>query len=65
MIVETYLPYDYYAMMVGVLVDQKAFMKIVECDYKDMFKKFQSLGFDFSVLSFQWFVCLFSYSLSE
>jgi hypothetical protein len=52
MIIETYLPYDYYAMMVGILIDQKVFMKLFECDYKQLFEKFKSLGFDFAILSF-------------
>ena len=30
MIVETYLPFDYFAMMVGVLIDQKMFMRFVQ-----------------------------------
>ena len=52
MIVESYLPFDYFAMMVGVLVDQKMFMKLVEVDYKVLFNKFQELGFDPSILAF-------------
>ena len=30
MIVETYLPFEYFSMMVGVLIDQKIFMRFVE-----------------------------------
>lgn len=30
MIIESYLPIDYFAMMIGVLVDQKVFMQIVQ-----------------------------------
>jgi len=30
MIIECYLPFDYFEMMVGVLIDQKVFMKLVE-----------------------------------
>jgi Rab-GTPase-TBC domain len=65
MIVESYLPFDYFAMMVGVLIDQKMFMKFVQCEFKNMFKKFNQLGFDPSILAFQWFVCIFSYNMPE
>eukprot|EP00347_Sterkiella_histriomuscorum_P014415 403360950 len=65
MIIETYLPFDYFEMMVGVLIDQKVFMKLVECDYKELYNKFQEMGFDFSILAFQWFVCIFSYNMPE
>jgi len=65
MIVETYLPFDYFAMMVGVLIDQKMFMRFVQQEFKMMYKKFESLGFDPSILAFQWFVCIFSYSMPE
>lgn len=51
MIIETYLPFDYFAMMIGVLVDQKVFMKFVEFDFKELHKKFNELGFDPSVLA--------------
>jgi hypothetical protein len=65
MIVESYLPFDYFAMMVGVLIDQKMFMKFVCCEFKNMHSKFTSLGFDPSILAFQWFVCIFSYNMPE
>jgi hypothetical protein len=29
MIVENYLPFEYFSMMVGVLIDQKVFMRFV------------------------------------
>jgi hypothetical protein len=52
MIVESYLPFDYFSMMVGVLIDQKMFMKFVQCEFKKMYKKFMALGFDPSILAF-------------
>lgn len=65
MIVETYLPFDYFALMVGVLIDQKMFMKFVKCEFKRLYQKFTSLGFDPSILAFQWFVCIFTYNMPE
>lgn len=52
MIIEAYLPLDYYAMMLGVLVDQKVFMHIVEESLPGLFKKFKSIGLDASILAF-------------
>lgn len=65
MIVESYLPFDYFAMMVGVLIDQKMFMKFVHYEFKKLHQKFTSLGFDPSILAFQWFVCIYTYNMPE
>jgi len=65
MIIEQYLPFDYFAMMIGVLVDQKVFMKFLQCDFKDIYKQFHVLGFDPSVLFVQWFLCIFTYNMPE
>jgi hypothetical protein len=65
MIIESYLPFDYFAMMVGVLIDQKMFMRFVQCEFKRLYRKFNSLGFDPSILAFQWFVCIFTYNMPE
>jgi hypothetical protein len=40
MIIETYLPFDYFALMIGVLVDQKSFMQLVQKYHSDIYKKF-------------------------
>ena len=65
MIVETYLPFEYFSMMVGVLIDQKIFMRFVQQENKKMYKKCMDLGFDPAILAFQWFVCIFSYNMPE
>ncbi|CDW75098.1 tbc domain-containing protein [Stylonychia lemnae] len=65
MIIECYLPFDYFEMMIGVLIDQKVFMKMVEAQFKDLFNKFKDLGFDFAILAFQWFLCIFTYNMPE
>jgi hypothetical protein len=64
-LIESYLPFDYFSMMVGVLIDQKMFMRFVQSDFKKMYKKFIALGFDPAILAFQWFVCIFSYNMPE
>eukprot|EP00347_Sterkiella_histriomuscorum_P008165 403346136 len=58
MIIENYLPYDYFSMMIGVLVDQKVFMKFLQCDFRQLYQQFMQLGFDPSVLFVQWFTSL-------
>ncbi len=40
MIVETYLPYDYFAQMIGVLVDEKVLLKLIEKDFNELERKF-------------------------
>jgi hypothetical protein len=65
MIIESFLPFEYFAMMIGVLIDQKTFMHIVQEKQLIVFNKFKELGFDPSILAFQWFVCLFSYNMPE
>jgi len=52
-------------MMIGVLIDQKMFMKFVQCEFKRLYRKFTALGFDPSILAFQWFVCIFTYNMPE
>jgi hypothetical protein len=39
-------------MMVGVLIDQKMFMKFVKCEFKKLYAKFISMGFDPAILAF-------------
>jgi hypothetical protein len=51
--------------MIGVLIDQKMFMKFVQCEFKRLYRKFTALGFDPSILAFQWFVCIFTYNMPE
>mmetsp|Transcript_23149 Transcript_23149/g.22627 ORF Transcript_23149/g.22627 Transcript_23149/m.22627 type:complete len:151 (-) Transcript_23149:1069-1521(-) len=65
MIIESLLPFDYFALMIGVLIDQKTFMQMVQEKLLNVHDKFQELGFDPSILAFQWFVCLFSYNMPE
>ena len=65
MIIESLLPFDFFALMIGVLIDQKTFMQMVQEKLQNVHDKFAELGFDPSILAFQWFVCLFSYNMPE
>ena len=55
--------------MVGVLIDQRIFNDLIEEHLPKVGVKFRDLGFDTSLFSIQWFVCLFcrnlNYSLLE
>jgi hypothetical protein len=46
--------------MVGVICDQEIFLEILGIVKPKITKKFYEVGLDGSVLSIQWFVCLFT-----
>ena len=54
---------DYYTNMIGVVCDQQMFLTILSKKYPDIVAKFDEVGMDPSVLSLEWFVCLFTSSL--
>jgi hypothetical protein len=54
---------DYYTNMIGVVCDQQVFLAILENVHPDIAEKFNEVGLDPSVLSIEWFVCLFTSSL--
>lgn len=54
---------DYYTNMIGVACDQQIFLDILKFIKPNIIKKFNDVGLDGSVLSIQWFVCLFTSSL--
>jgi Rab-GTPase-TBC domain len=64
MIIESILPLDYYSNMVGILVDQKVFNKLVQKHLNKLHYHLKLLNFDPSMLSFQWFVCFFAHNLT-
>jgi len=65
MIIETILPIDYYSNMVGVLVDQHLFKEAISFFFPELYCHFETLGFDPSLLAFQWFVCFFTLNIHE
>ncbi|CDW83987.1 tbc domain-containing protein [Stylonychia lemnae] len=64
-LVETILPLDYYSNMVGALIDQKIFYDIFKEKIPDLCNHLESVGFDPSLLAFQWLVCLLSFNLPQ
>ncbi len=61
--VESILPIDYYSNMVGVLVDQRIFYELFRNKIPDLCEHLESVGFDPSLLAFQWLVCLLGYQM--
>lgn len=58
------MPIDYYSSMVGVLVDQKIFIDLIDEVLPKIGEKFKQLSFDTSLFSIQWFVCVFCKNLN-
>lgn len=63
--VESILPIDYYSSMVGALIDQQIFYGLFQEALPDLCQHFQQVGFDPSLLAFQWLVCFLSYNLRQ
>ncbi len=59
-LIECILPLDYYTAMIGVLVDQAVFAELVENCMPNLFNAFKKLSIDPTLVSMQWFICLFS-----
>lgn len=62
-LIETVIPMDYYTNMIGVVCDQQVFLAILSQIHPEITHKFNEVGLDPSVLSIEWFVCLFTSSL--
>lgn len=64
-LIESILPIDYYPAMIGILVDQKVFAKLVKMNFVEVWNHLEKMNLDVSLLSLQWFICLFSYNLKS
>ena len=51
--------------MVGVLIDLKVLLKLVEIEFDYLTRKFSNIGFEPSALFVQWFICIFTYNMPE
>ena len=60
-IVEIFLPLDYYSCMIGVLVDQKIFGKLLKETLPDIWNTFKKCKTIPDLITTKWFVCLFSH----
>ena len=64
-IVECFLPNDYYQLMFGAIVDQNVFNELLSSKIPRLSQHFQKCGFDPSMVTLQWFTCLFSYNFNN
>lgn len=64
MLLETFIPMDYYSNVLGVIVDQNALDELVEEKIPDLHQHLQDSMFSLGIVSFQWFSCLFSHNFS-
>ena len=64
MLLESFIPIDYYAKMVGVIVDHNILSMLIEERIPDLFYHLQDCYFDPKIVTFQWFSCLFAYNFS-
>jgi len=49
--------------MIGVLIDQKLFSKLIKTTMPALWSHLKKMNLDPSLVSLQWFICLFSYNL--
>lgn len=63
MIIECLLPLDYYACMVGILVDQGVLKKLISKTLPNLWETLVKHKVDPNLFTVQWFVCLFAQSL--
>lgn len=61
-VVERYLPFEYYSTMSGVLIDQKVFDYLLRTRLPKIAKVFDKLEINSSLITVQWFTCLFAYT---
>ena len=59
-IIENILPIDYYSLMVGTLVDQNLFRKILKKVMTRLSNHLKNLEIDISMVVIQWFISLYS-----
>lgn len=59
-IVECLLPIDWYTKtMIGTYVDQSVFLNLIKLQHPKMYTLIESLDIQLSVVTIQWFMCLF------
>jgi len=62
-LLESILPINYYSLMIGVLVDEKVFSRMLKTFKPIFWHIVKKIELDSSLVSLQWFTCLFSYNL--
>ena len=62
-VMESILPLDYYTYMIGILVDQKIFQRLLRNTLPSVWTLFKKFSIDPSLVSMQWFICWFSQNI--
>lgn len=65
MIIEKYLPLDYYSNMIGVLVDQKVLQHFMRKRLPRLCAHLDEHDFNLDLIAFQWLACLFAINLPQ
>ncbi|KRX00228.1 Rab-GTPase-TBC domain [Pseudocohnilembus persalinus] len=63
-VLEEILPLDYYTNMTGAVIDKKAFQDILDAYNPQVSDKLSELELDLTIFCTNWFVCLFTNTLS-
>ena len=64
-VIEKYLPFEYFSTMTGVVQDQKIFDFLLRTRIPKVARAFDELGINSSLLTVQWFICLYAYTFSK
>ena len=63
-VIERYLPFEYFSTMTGVLIDQKVFDYLLRTRLPRVARLFDNLEINSSLLTVQWFTCVFANTFS-
>ena len=64
-VVEQFLPFEYYSTMSGVLLDQKVFDYLLRTRLPKIAKVFDRIEMNTSLITVQWFTCMFAYTFKS
>jgi hypothetical protein len=65
MLIETILPIDYYCSITGVMTDFKVFCELTKEIHPELYTHMCKNKAEASSFAFQWFICIFTISLSK
>jgi len=64
MLLESFIPLDYYAKLIGVLIDNNILKALIEERMPDLHSHLEEQFYDPSSVTFQWICCLFANNFS-
>ena len=63
-VIEKYLPFEYFSTMTGVMQDQKIFDYLLRTRIPKVAKSLDALEMNSSLITVQWFVCIYAYTFN-